>query len=249
MTPAHEPAAVATTRQPAGESPRPRRPFRLSVAGFLAALTLFLVAAPFVEDLRDGDLVEAALLTLVMVMAVLAVGSRRRTLALAFLLVTPAVGGKWANHFWPDHYPAVAFLVPALASLVLVGSCLLIFILRARRVGSEVLCAGVSVYLLLGLIWGLTYSLVAQLRPGAFAFNAAGAVPHALTGFESFYFSFITLTTVGYGDITPVSKVARMLTMMEAMTGTLFVGILIARLVSVYSTTQPPHEPADSSSS
>ena len=56
-----------------------------------------------------------------------------------------------------------------------------------------------------------------------------------MNGFNGFYFSFITLSTVGYGDITPVSKVARMLAAMEAMTGLFYVAILIARLVSLYS--------------
>jgi voltage-gated potassium channel Kch len=61
--------------------------------------------------------------------------------------------------------------------------------------------------------------------------------------FNAFYYSFMTLTTVGYGDITPVSKVARMLAVMEAMSGTLFLGVLIARLVSLYSTPSPAEAP------
>jgi len=56
-----------------------------------------------------------------------------------------------------------------------------------------------------------------------------------MKGFTGFYFSFITLTTVGYGDITPVSRAARWLASMEAMTGSLYVAVLIARLVSLYS--------------
>ena len=57
-----------------------------------------------------------------------------------------------------------------------------------------------------------------------------------MSGFTGFYFSFVTLSTVGYGDITPVSRIARMLAAMEAMTGLLYVAVLIARLVSLYST-------------
>jgi voltage-gated potassium channel Kch len=64
-----------------------------------------------------------------------------------------------------------------------------------------------------------------------------------MTRFNAFYFSFITLTTVGYGDITPVSPIARMLAVMEAMTGTLFLGVLIARLVSLYSAPGPAEPP------
>ncbi len=55
-----------------------------------------------------------------------------------------------------------------------------------------------------------------------------------MAGFNAFYFSFITLSTVGYGDITPASRIARWLAAMEAITGSLYVAVLIARLVALY---------------
>jgi voltage-gated potassium channel len=64
-----------------------------------------------------------------------------------------------------------------------------------------------------------------------------------MTRFNAFYLSFMTLTTVGYGDITPVSKVARMLAIMESMSGTLFIGVLIARLVALHTAPSPPGAP------
>ena len=66
-----------------------------------------------------------------------------------------------------------------------------------------------------------------------------------MRGITSFYFSFVTLSTVGYGDITPVADVARMLAAAEAVIGTLFVAVLISRLVSMYSTQSPVKEHAD----
>ena len=113
---------------------------------------------------------------------------------------------------------------------------LLRFVLRASSVDAEVLCASISAYLMLGLIWTMAYWLVEELSPGAFAFNTTTGAKETMEGFNAFYFSFITLSTVGYGDITPVSKVARMLAAMEAMIGLLYVAVLIARLVGLYST-------------
>lgn len=99
---------------------------------------------------------------------------------------------------------------------------------------NEVLCAGLSIYLMLGLGWSLAYRFVENVSPGSFAFNSTRA--EAMEGFTALYFSFITLSTVGFGDITPVSNVARMLASMESMVGTLYVAVFVARLVSLYST-------------
>ena len=105
---------------------------------------------------------------------------------------------------------------------------------------SEVLCASIAAYFSFGLIWALAYHLIASLNPAAFAINVSQLPSQSMNGFASFYFSFTTLTTLGYGDIIPVSKGARMLAALEAMTGTLYVAILIARLVALYSSPNSP---------
>jgi hypothetical protein len=217
--------------------------FRFSVARFLIALVLLFVSAPVLEHFRNGDVVETALATLVICMGVFAVGARRRTLVVATILVVPAVVVNWLYHLWPAHFPLEAVLAARLVFLAFVVARLLVFILRAPKVDSEVLCAGISVYLLIGLVWALAYVIVSKQDPKAFAFSAPRDLSDGMTRFNAFYYSFMTLTTVGYGDITPVSKVARMLAVMESMSGTLFVGVLIARLVSLYSAPSPAEAP------
>jgi hypothetical protein len=87
----------------------------------------------------------------------------------------------------------------------------------------------VAAYLLLGIIWAHAYALVALQRPGAFAGPVSpGDGPRAF-----FYFSFVTLATLGYGDVLPVHPAARSLATLEAVTGTLYIAILLARLVSL----------------
>jgi hypothetical protein len=209
--------------------------FRFSVAGFLAALVLLLLTSPFVTRLENGDLLESVLLTLVLVLAVLAVGSRRWVLWLSFALVLPPIVGKWIHHFRPEVILPEVYLAGAIIFLLFIISQFMLFILRAPRVDLEVLCAGISTYLMLGLLWSFSYSMLAYRLPGSFAFNGSPDSSHVMNGFTSLYFSYITLSTVGYGDITPVSDAARMLAAAEAMTGTLFVAVLISRLVSLYS--------------
>jgi hypothetical protein len=101
----------------------------------------------------------------------------------------------------------------------------------------------IVVYLLLGVMWALLYQVVALTIPQAFRLpeDLAGSDPDALQR-QLTYFSYITLTTTGYGDITPVHPVAKMLTMFEALTGQLFLAITIARLVAL-AVMSPKEEP------
>jgi len=204
----------------------------------LIALAVLLISAPFVEELEGGHLILSVLFSLVLLAAVVAVADRKRTLVIALVLAAPAITARWVNNFRPDLVHPAVFLVCALLLLAFVIGHLLHFILHAPVVTVEVLCASIAAYLMLGLMWTVAYWLVDQLTPGgAFSFNTTRGA-QSMNGFTGFYFSFITLSTVGYGDITPVSRAARWLAGMEAMTGMLYVAVLIARLVSVYSTTK-----------
>lgn len=208
---------------------------RNSGAGFLGALILLIVTVPFVRHLEAGDLIQALLLTLVLLSAVLAVGGRRRTLVVGICLVTPAVVGKWIDHFRPGLMPPALILVFALAFVAFVIVHHLHFVLSAPHVNSEVLCAGISTYVMLGLFWAFAYALVAGLDPAAFVFSAGPPQHRVMAGFEALYFSLGTLSGVNFGDITPVADVSRMLAMVEATVGMFYLAILIARLVSLYS--------------
>jgi len=218
---------------------------RFSAVQFLIALVFFFVSAPFVEKLPHGDFIDGSLLTVVLILGVMAVGGSRWKLAVAIILAFPAVIARWMHLLNPNVMPEF-FYAPGLVFIVFLIANLMYFILRAPRVNMEVLCAGLSVYLLLATAWMFAYLLVARLSPGAFLFTAGPEAGQTLSGFNAYYFSFITLTTVGFGDIVPVSHTARMLAAVEATTGTLFMAVLIARLVALY-TTQPPNPPGDDS--
>jgi len=221
-----------------------KRPVQASIARipyaptlvFLVVLGLYIVAIPFVVDLPAGQLINTALLTLVMLSGLLVIQARRATLVLAMLLVVPGVVARWINHYRPESMPAAVHLSFAILFLLLVAVQFLQFILRAPRVTAQVLEAGISTYLVFGLLWTMAYMIIGQLIPGAFAFSAPD---HSMTAFDALYFSFVTLTTMGYGDIVPVSRAARMLAIMEATTGVIYISVLIARLVGLYSMVTP----------
>jgi hypothetical protein len=230
----------ASESQKESKKPAPHRlrlP-RFSAARLLIALALLFFFLPFGDDVEGGYLIVSILLTVVLISGIFATGLRGRGLIIPVLLALLAVAGRWITHLRPDLFPPAVFLVPGLLLIAFVVVNLLRFILRAPIVDSEVLCASVSAYLLLGLAWTMAYWFVAEMTPNAFSFNTAAVAKESMEGFNAVYFSFVTLSTVGYGDITPISKVARMLAALEAMTGLLYVAVLIARLVSVYSSQQ-----------
>ena len=204
--------------------PRRLKFHRFSTVELLVALALLFVSFPFVEEVKGGDIIVSILLSLVLISAVLAVSDRPSHIWLLLCcLATPAIAGRWINHFRPDLVPPAVFLVAGLVLVAFVVMNLLLFVLRAPSVNGEVLCASISAYLMLGLIWTMAYWLVAKVTPNAFAFNTRTGTEESMDGFNAFYFSFITLSTVGYGDITPVSRIARWLAATEAMTGLLYV--------------------------
>ncbi len=226
---------TGTSKQPMNAPSRRLKFRRFSTVQLLIALALFFIWAPFVEEIEGGELIVSGLFSLVLLAGIVAVADRKRVLVIAIVLAIPAIAGRWINHFRPDLIPPAVFLAGGLVLIAFVIANLLRFVLRAPSVNTEVLCASISAYLMLGLMWTMAYWLVDQLTPGgAFSFNT-NAGTHSMSGFTGFYFSFVTLSTVGYGDITPVSRIARWLAAMEAMTGLLYVAVLIARLVSLYS--------------
>ena len=182
----------------------------------------------------NGDLLQAALIGLVMVFAILALSDRPATLTVGLVLIISTLVAKGISHFRPDLMPPAVFLTGSAVFFGYVVANLLGFPFRAPRVDANVMCAGVSGFLLLGLLWAPLYWLVSQSYPGAFAINTVIS-KDPLGSFDAFYFSFVTLCTVGYGDVTAASKVARMLAVTEAITGLFYMAVLVSRLVSAYA--------------
>lgn len=100
----------------------------------------------------------------------------------------------------------------------------------AKRVTGDTIKGGICVFLILGFFWAGIYNIINTFDPNAFR-----GLTYPKTQVELVYFSFITLTTLGYGDIAPVSAFARMFSSLEAIAGVMYPSIFIARLVSLYS--------------
>ncbi len=133
------------------------------------------------------------------------------------------------------HYSAFfAFASSALLS-VFFGFTLvriLMYVMRGRKVTRDKIFGAICVYLLIGFSWAPFYRMVFLLNPAAF--SGSRTVDMGINHFDFVYYSFETLCTLGLGDIHPISGFARALTVVEALTGVLYVAVLISRLVSMY---------------
>jgi hypothetical protein len=123
--------------------------------------------------------------------------------------------------------------------VIFVIAHLLRFVVAAPAVNAEVMSAAISVFLLLAVAWSFLYALLDRWEPGSFTFtDASGATP-SLAGFLALYFSVQIITTITFGDILPVSNIARMFAIVEATTGVFYMAILISRLVGLYASKPP----------
>ncbi len=169
----------------------------------------------------------------VVLAAVVVAADSRRHLIFGLALGVPAfvlsVTGDIVHHRllgWITY-----FLVVVLFLFII--RLMLIKIFRAQTVTLATIGYALCTYILLGTVWTLFYAPAVELNPEAFSqpMDQPGSTPGAML----VYFSFVTLTTLGYGDISPVSYLARSLAIIEALTGTLFLAVLISRLVGSYS--------------
>jgi len=207
-----------------------------------ATLLLLLLLYPFIRhfELTSLQMVSNGIITLILISSIHAVSDNRRHLWLSLVMIAPAIFVSWAGEFYPAQtlqLTAPVFLVVAFG---FVAYHILRFALQAGSVDATKVDAAICVYLLIGVIWQNFYMLVDSFIPGSFE-NVQ------LTGGDFLYFSYITLSTLGYGDITPLNGPAQALAYTEAIIGQLYLTILVARLVGLHIAYSGPECSDDSS--
>ena len=185
------------------------------------------------------------------------VAERRRRRVIGWMLAAVATAERLAMFFSSSSELGMAGLVSWLLFLAFITWHELRAVLRQREVTSETICMSISVYLLMGLTWGFLYSLIYQLEPHSFSFPATDVLTAGIPNQKQepvflvlIYFSLITLTTIGYGDISPLTMKARYAALAEGVTGQFYLAILVARLVGMQMTrsmNQPTGNPPQGS--
>lgn len=204
----------------------------------LATLVFMLVALPLLEWSAGRSFRFPLLFSLVLMAAVWVNRTQHWILWAAVLGGIGALGGNAMAVAVGSNVPRIAGDICGLALLALTTFVILNSVVQTRRVELDTVIGGICVYLLIGLSFTTVYRLLIDLAPGSFmmgsqpleeSFDDASSLPARLL-----YFSFITLTTTGLGDITPKSEIAQMLTAGEALTGQLYVAIFVARLMGLH---------------
>jgi len=192
--------------------------------------TLFLtmVAAPALSGLKlSGTLFESLVAASLLAAIIPANSVKRRSLLLGLMIVV------WLARPLTDWLGHKVLSAMTLGTWTMIGMFAAVSALRfamgATEVDAEHLYAALSAYLLAGICFGLLYWVLEQISHGAFAASGQFSQTSAI------YFSFVTLATLGYGDIAPRADFARGLAILEGVGGQLFLAVLVARLVSLYS--------------
>ena len=197
---------------------------------FLSLLAL-LVSMPFLYETASGRWIIVLANVFVLVTAVAAVGRTRLSFVIAFLLALPALVLRvLATDSISPGQLALAWGCNAVFYAFVLAN-LLHYVLRRDVMTADKLYGAVSAYVLIAILWSFLHGVVQYFHPGAYAL---GGTPKDLDIGELIYFSFTVLSTTGFGDITPMLIQSRFLTMLEMVTGVMYIAILIARLTGVY---------------
>jgi hypothetical protein len=215
---------------------RGRREQGIRYANLLVLIVAMLVVYPLFVDRTFGKAIFAAFNTLVIGSAAYAAADTRFEKILSACVGVPAVLVTWAGTLYPPKELLLLSYISITVFLWVVIVMLLKDILRRQTIRADTVYGAICVYLLLGIAWAGVYDVIEIVRPGSFQVSEALQVEGAIDWADTTYFSFVTLTTLGYGDISPVSRLAKTMAMLEAVTGVLYLATLIARLVSDVAT-------------
>jgi len=208
--------------------------------GLLICLVSLILVVPFLQEFSPTKPVVRIFSTAVLILSVYSFVNKKRVLVIAFLLAAPAFIFNWISYSFQT---SISLLIKdglnAIFFAYIVVSILL-EIFKRKAITLDMIYGSICVYLLIGVAWAYVYAILENINPGSFNFPLHYFEAHPSLGESQarstllFYYSFVTLSTLGYGDITPVTHAAQSIAVLEAITGQFYLAILVARLVGIY---------------
>jgi len=204
--------------------------YSLTALLIMLVLTLFVIT-PLASSAMIGSEITLGFVAALTVTGVAVVAARRSIVIVVMVLAASAIGLDWAAHFEHQKLLWIIDNVVRLAFVLLLAVIVTTQVFRPGNVTHHRVQGAICVYLLAGLAWSYAFDILWVLDHSAFRMaDITEAMPRS--GMLR-YFSFVTLTTLGYGDILPVSPIARSLATSEALFGQLYPAVMIARLISL----------------
>jgi voltage-gated potassium channel len=209
-------------------------------AVLFALLFCVLLIPPYFDDSVWMPELWHGLFTLVLLWSLYTVAGSRRVLFLAVLVLIPTIGSTWlGGGVEHERYLAYVDNITNIIYFGLICFFLARYIFTTRRVTQEVIFAAMCFYMILAVLWAAIYTNLELFYGNVFIFQGqfaaeAGIDPEIMFT-NMIYYSFVTLSTLGYGDIVPGHRVAQNWAAMEAMIGQFYIAIVMARLVSIYT--------------
>ena len=197
----------------------------------LVSLLAMMVLEPFLFDYTRIWFLLDIFFSVILFTSIYAVSDKKSTALIGILLAVPKLATLWIESF--ISYTPVAFL-DSIFGIAFIGYIIILIlhhIFKQKEVTLETIYGAIVVYILIGLMWVFLYKMVEILHPNSFSL---ASVLTAESKKNLYYFSFVTLTTLGYGDVTPVSFPAKSIAMSEAIVGQMYIAVLIARLVGIH---------------
>jgi hypothetical protein len=206
----------------------------------LVSLLLLFFLHPFVKKAQTGFHILDIIFLVILLSGIYAISEGKRIFIISLVLALTGFGSTVLNYYLMTGSLRLLGVCAYGLFFILTAVVIISHVMKNKKVTTDTILGSMCGYLLLGIVWTMLFALIELIEPGSFFSGGKPLVD--LQGdlvrqhvFESFiYYSFVTLTTLGYGDITPVSPPARALSSLEAVTGQLYIAVLIARLVGLH---------------
>ena len=190
-----------------------------------------LILVPILNRFVTARIFLEIFLTAIVLSMAYTISQKKGYLVAGVLLAIVTLASLWSQYFYPNRSIAAIGMI---AGAIFIGGAIigmLSFVLKSADVNREIIYAAILVYLMAALMWAFVYTFLELIDPASFNIDLSKPQRYLLV-FQ--YYSFVTITTLGYGDITPVTEVAKAFSVLEAVVGQLYLVVAVAWLVGMH---------------
>ncbi len=208
-----------------------RASFKNPFVYLMAVILAMVLTTPFLQDYMNIRILLDIFYTAIFLAALYVISQAKRLVKLAAVFAVPMIFSLWASYFFAsDHIVTLGRVCGIIFFVLAIYHCGK-FILKSPQVTQDVIIAAVVIYLLMALLWSNAYAILEFYQPGSFVYQEG--LPRSSRLFF-IYYSFVTLTTLGFGDITPLTEKAKALTILQALIGQVYLVVVLAWLVGMH---------------